>query len=215
MRSPASPSAARGWRPSVMSESNCGSPARSPRRPPRGGTPARRRAPAAGRPAAGRRAASGGSSSRRAIRGLPPCTCRHARTPSHGAVERHVPAGDAARADLAERQSRPAGRRSRRPAPPRTPRAAHHGSSRACPRSTATRISVSRRVVGGDVDRRAGAVGQLTARAAGRARRGARSGWAEGEGHATSIVRASARRCEQPVGIVRADRWSTCIDGAP
>ena len=73
------------------------------------------------------------------------CTCTQARTSPHGRVERHVPAGDAARAHLAQRRSRPAARRSRRPAPPRRPRAAHHGSRRAWPRSTATRSSVSPR----------------------------------------------------------------------
>ena len=72
------PSAARGWRPTVMSESNCPAPAEKPSSSVV--RDASRRAPAADRPAADLRRARSGSSLRRAIR-TPPSRHVHTRTP--------------------------------------------------------------------------------------------------------------------------------------
>ena len=156
----ARPSAARGWRPSVMSESNWRAPAEKPSASHLARVGDARRRRAAGRPAAGRRAARR-EASRRAIRATPPCDV-HARAgraqgASNGTWRRATPRVRSSPSGT------PAGRVKKPPTSAScTPRAAHQaaGAPGRAARRRAARCPPRR---GRDVDRRRAAVGERRA----------------------------------------------------
>ena len=192
---PPAPARPAGSGPSVMSESNWAAGAEA-LDVLGAGTRARRRAPAAARPAAGRRAALPAA---RSGRDAAPRRRARARTRvRHPTVrERDVAAGDAARADLAQRRAVRAARRTRRRAPlePRAPRTtARAGPAREAPRRAARPLRRRNRRRGP----RARAVEQLQPRAAGAAGAG-RAKWL-GEGHVWGMVCARAHDVNSPLG---------------
>ena len=198
IRPSARPSAARGWRPSVMSESNCDSPALKPsassrareddravahQQRPRLQQVARRlRGDLAARP--DRRDAAA-----------------HVHARAHAVprrVERHETARDAARAHLTERE----------PVRPHEEAAderlvvAAGGAPRLQARLGAQHRDAQlgrRGVVAGDVHHRPGAVGQLDARAAHPAWRGGLSGSAEANAMGHRIVAIHAKVVNRPL----------------
>ena len=158
------PSAARGWRPSVMSESNWRGAGREALGRPR----ARTRRAAGHEQRAGLQqvpARRGAERVAAAIARRRPATCTHARTSPQGASK-----GTWRRATPRVRSSpsgRPSGRTKKPPTiASATPRARAPGRQRAWPRRTTTRSSVPRRVVAADVDGRRAAVGEADAQPA-------------------------------------------------
>ena len=129
---------------------------------------------------------------------MPPRTCTQARTASHGASNGDVAAGDAARADLAQRQ----------PVRPDEEAAderllvAARGAPGLQPGLAAQDRDAQLGALGvvtGDVGHRARAVGELEAGAADTAGAGRAKRLGGGEGHVRRMVRASADGVNSPL----------------